>query len=89
MLKNHKYKVTVAQLKQFSYLQLSVEDIQGEKFSEQTCNICGIYEDETHVLHCLLHKRERDIIFSNISKFHPGFSDLHLCSSWETQIDNS
>ena len=82
MLKNHKYRTAVSQLRTSSHT-LAIERGRQSHWrpkvhiSDQTCNICGALEDETHFLiHCSLYRREREVIFSNILKFHPGFSEL-------------
>ena len=80
MLKNHEYRTAVSQLRTSSHT-LAIErgrhSRQKVHISDRTCNICGILEDETNFLiHCSLYRREREALFSNILKFHPGFSEM-------------
>ena len=80
MLKNHKYRVAVAQLRTSSHT-LAIERGRYTRpkvqICHRTCNVCEILEDETHFLiHCSLYKREREVLFSNVLKIHPGFSDM-------------
>ena len=51
-------------------------DILGQK-SKYLIESAISVEDETHFLiHCSLYKREREVLFSNVLKFHTGFSYL-------------
>ena len=80
MLKNHKYRVAVAQLRISSHT-LAIERGRYARpkvqICDRTCNVCGILEDEAHFLiRCSLYKREREVLFSNVLKIHPGFSDM-------------
>ena len=80
MLKNHKYRTAVFQLRTSSHT-LAVERGRHSRpkvnISDRTCNIFGVLEDETHFLiHCSLYRRDREVLFSNILKFHPGFSEM-------------
>ena len=80
MLKNHKYRVAVAQLRTSSHTLANERGRYARpkvQICDRTCNVCGILEDETHFLiHCSLYKREREVLFSNVLKIHPGFSDM-------------
>ena len=81
MLKNHKHSVAVAQLRTSSHA-LAIEHGRYSRpkvqICDRTCNVCGILENETHFLtHCSLYKREWEVLFSNVPKFHPGFSDMY------------
>ena len=80
MLKNHKHRVAVAQLRTSSHT-LAIERGRYARpkvqICDRTCNVCGILEDETHFLiHCSLYKREREVLFSNVLIIHTGFSDM-------------
>ena len=68
MLKNHKYRVAVVQLRTNSHT-LAIERGRYSRpkvqICDRTCNVCGIWEDETHFLiHYSLYKREREVLFS-------------------------
>ena len=80
MLKNHKYRVAVAQLRTSSHtlaIELGRYARPKVQICDRTCNVCGILEDEAHFLiRCSLYKREREVLFSNVLKIHPGFSDM-------------
>ena len=85
MLKNNKYRVAVAQLRTSPHT-LAIEHGRYSRpkvqICDRTCNVCGILEDETHFLIlCSPYKREREVLFSNVLEFHPGFSDV-----WRKQI---
>ena len=90
MLKNHKYRTAVSQLRTSSHT-LAIERGRHSRpkvhISDRTCNICGVLEDETHFLiHCSLYRRERETLFSIILKFHHGFSEMFLLALPKTTL---
>ena len=80
MLKNHKYRVAVAQLRTSSHT-LAIERGRYSKpkvqIYDRTCNVCGILEDETHFrIYNSPYKRKREIVFFNVLKIHLRFFDI-------------
>ena len=80
MLKNHKYRVAVAQLRTSSHT-LAIKRGRYARpkvqICDRTCNVCGILEDEIHFLiDCSLYKREREVLFSNVLKKPSWISDM-------------
>ena len=79
-IRNSKHRTAVSQLRTSSRT-LEIERGRHSRpkvlLSDRTCNICGVLEDETHFLiHCSLYRREREVLLSNIVKFHHGFSEM-------------
>ena len=69
-VKNHKYKISMAQLRTSSHTLAIERGISRPKLhiNDRTCNICGTVEDEIHFLiHCPLYKHESDATFFLIS----------------------